>query len=431
MTVQLARRRPQPQPHSLALAPVKGPERLPDLPGPSQLARELEFSSAATYRRAVDLAFMHLEQTRRVLAHRQSQLERASARAEKEQAETTRTYTRQLHTIESRYAAWVREAHARHAGARAEAARPRLEAEAALAEACAAAGPWGALRLEARRLDEARALARELGHLAKRTLGLGGLGDWRAFSSGVRLHAREAEARRSPETAALLDALLQAVMRTHAVQARAKGPDHARALVAEMKALNAPELAALWRLREADAYFTAGLGRVFAEVTRWLRGAEPGAAEAALDRLRLDVEMLARQSARSLKAALALTPPAEPEAAAAVSSALQALAEAERLESGLAQAAAAALQHDLSYLDGEREKGSRLADALVVGMDHTAGRALADARSRLQHARDLETAWLREIQALEQAPSGWERFAWRAWRGLDLDAFWEGRRQGL
>lgn len=417
---------------SLALAPVpsRAEQLAPEPPSPSQLAAELEYAGPDAYRHAVETALQQLQRARRALAQRHAQLAKAEARAEQEQAETAETYARQLRTIQARYASWVLEAHARHEATRRQAAGPRLAAEAALAAACAAAGAHGELRLEARRLGEARAVARGLGQLAKRTLGLGGLGDWRALARGLAPFVHDALERRDPETAAMVDALLQAVLRTHAIQARAQGPEQARALVAEMKALTAPMLASLWRAQASAPYQPAPLGQVFGDVARWLRGAEPGAAEAALDRLRLDVEMVARQSERSLKAALALTP-AEPEAAGAISRAEAALSEAERLEQGLAQAASAALGHDLSYLEREREKGARLADALVVGMDQTAGRALAEARAQLGRTRALEQAWLDELRGLEQAPSAWERFAWRTWHGLDLGGFWVRQRGAL
>jgi hypothetical protein len=98
--------------------------------------------------------------------------------------------------------------------------------------------------------------------------------------------------------------------------------------------------------------------------------------------------------------------------------------QAQRVFTSSEIAAKNVLQSEITRIEAQLEKEIQLADAMVVGMDHTAAKRLAEAKRGHANARKLVVIWGRVLDGLEEV-SGWQKMKWRFGENFDHQAFWD------
>lgn len=388
-------------------------------PHPREVEDKLQFRSAVQYKRAVQLAERYLWQARLAVDRRVASVRKAERQAQLDHEETAGNYVRQVEQAKARYKSLLDQCHHKHRQTVYQARLAASQAEEAYKTALAKIPGYGGLQLKMMALNDSRAVMLSLVTAYKSALGPDGLGNLPTFLAGLDKSIDLARDRRAVVPMQFAESLLKAVVQRQARQIAADKTE-----VEKLKQAGAARLLAVQSfLAEQHVDSTpAAIRTAYFQVHEWLGKATGTPFDLALDRLRRDVEALVRKEATHLEKQI--------EAAIHHSDQLhllQPIAEAydraQRVLVSSEQAAKNVLHQEIARVEQQLEREIQLADAMVVGMDHTAARRLSEAKRAVQNAKKLVGNWKRVLSELEEV-TGWQKFFWRLKENFDHEAFW-------
>jgi hypothetical protein len=417
--------RPQRQPRPAGPAGALVPQRVASIPieppSPKEVADRLEYRNAAQYKKAVATAERFLAQARMAVDRRTASISKQERQATLDHEETVHNYQRQVAAAQSRYKQLIEQANSRHRQGLFQARVALNQAEDVYKEALRGIVGYGELQLQVMALNDARAVTHSLVSAYKSALGPDGLGDLGLFLSNLDKMIDLARDRGTVVPLQFADALVKAVVSRHV---RRAGENKAEA--ERLKQMATARLTSIqgFMLEKPKDQTPQDVRAVYLAVHDWLSKAAGTPFDLALDRLKLDVEATARREATRLQPLI--------EAAAAQCNHLHliqpvaaAYHQAQRVFTRSEVAARNGLQGELARIEGQLEKEIQMADAMVVGMDHTAAKRLAEAKRGYAEARRLVSRWSKTIDDLEEEVSGWQRMMWRFTEGFDHQQFWD------
>jgi hypothetical protein len=155
----------------------------------------------------------------------------------------------------------------------------------------------------------------------------------------------------------------------------------------------------------------------------WLAKTQGTPFELAMDRLKLDVEATTRREQRALEDQMkvAIQTCKRMHEVRPVAEAYQA---AQRVLVSSEQAAKNLLHAEIQRIDGALERELQMAEAMVVGMDHTSAKRLQQAKKDLAGARKMVNRWFRVLEDIQEV-GRWQRLVWRLMEGFDHEAHWD------
>lgn len=388
-------------------------------PHPREVEDRLQFRTAAQYKKAVQLAERYLWQAKLAVERRAASVKKAERQAELDHQETAGNYERQVAQAQARYKAYLDQCHAKHRQAVYQARVAAGQAEDVYKTALNSVPGYGPLRLKAMALNDAKAMTMNLIAAYKSALGADGLGNLPAFLAGLDKTIDFARDRHAVVPMQFAEALLKAVVQRQV-----------RQLAANKEEVEKIKQTAGARLLAVQGFLAEGhqdatppsVRTAYYQVHEWLGKATGSPFELALDRLRRDVETVVRKEQmeldRKIDAAIQhsdnlhlLRPVAE------------SYERAQRVLLSSEQAAKNVLHQEITRIEVQLEKEIQLADAMVVGMDHTAARRLAEAKKAHAGAKKMVVRWQRVMMEIEEI-TGWQRFVWRLRENFDHEAFW-------
>lgn len=399
-------------PSRLASMPIEPPH-------PKEVADKLAFRTAAEYQRAVQCAERYWTQARMAVERRTASIAKAERQAKVDHEETARNYERQVATARQRHQSFVEQVHAKARGAVHSARIAATQAEGVYVAALSAIPGFGPLQLEAMAFHDARNVALALVNAYKAALGPDGLGPLSVFLFGLDRFIDMARDRRAQMPLQFAELLVKAVVQRQVRHYAADAEE-----VARLKRMGGSRLvaiqAALGDLNEEGT--PTVVVSSYRNVREWLAQAKGSPFDLALDRLKLDVETAVRRELARLQPQLELAK-SEAHGLSAIRTVVEAHQRAQRQLFSTEAAARGLLNEELARIDAQLERDMQLADAMVIGMDHTAAQRLAEAKRMQAEAKKMVKRWARVIGDLQDL-SGWQRFRWRVIEGFDLDAFW-------
>jgi hypothetical protein len=417
----------QPRRRMPAVAGTQGalvPQRVASIPieppHPKEVAERLEFRTAAQYKKAVALADRYLMQARMAVEWRAASINKAERQATVDHEETLSNYQRQVNTAQTRYKQLIEQAHAKHRQGLYQARVALNQAEGVYKEALRGIIGYGELQLGAMALNDARAVTHSLVAAYKGALGPDGLGDMPMFLSHLDKTIDLARDRQTVVPLQFADALVKAVLTRHVRKAGENKTE-----VDRLKQMASARLTTIqgFLLEKPKDATPNEIRAVYVAVHDWLSKAAGTPFDLALDRLKLDVESTVRREHARIAPLL--------EAAAQQCNHLHLLQpvaasyhQAQRVFNSSEVAAKHGLQNELARIEGQLEKEIQLADAMVIGMDHTAAKRLAEAKRGYGEARKLVNRWGKLLDELEEV-GGWLKMKWRFTESFDHQAFWD------
>lgn len=410
-----------------ALVPARVASMPIEPPHPKEVRDKLEFTSAATYKKAIQLADRYYWQAQLAVERRAASVRKAERQAQVDQAETQSTYQRQLNAAQVRYRQLVEQAHGKHRQAVFAARQHARQAEDVYKEVLQGVHGYGELQLRSLALADARALTSALIQAYKGALGPDGLGDLAAFLSAFDRVLDLARDRRMVVPVQFAESLIKALVQRQ-VRHLASGGAKAADPKAEAERL---KQAAGQRLT-AIKVFTTEVGgdatppsirTIYFSVHDWLAKAPGTPFELAMDRLKLDVEASTRREQRNLEDQMKVAVQActRMNQIRPVAEAYQA---AHRVLLSSEQAAKNVLHADLQRIEVALQRELQMAEAMVVGMDHTSAKRLAQAKKDLAGARKMVNRWFRVLEDLQEV-GRWQKLVWRVMERFDYEGYWE------
>jgi hypothetical protein len=415
-------------PSGVATMPIEPPH-------PREVRHRLLYTSAVTYKKSVVLAERYVWQARLAVERRDATLKKLERQAEAEKGETRLTYERQLVAAQQRYRSYLEQAHAKHRHAVHHARQAARQAEDVYKAVLQRVPGYGELQLQALALADARALTSSLVQGYRSALGPDGLGEivefLRAFDR-VLDHARDRQMLVPVQFAeAVIKGLVQRQLR-HLAASGGATPE-ARAEGDRIKQAASGRLAAIQDVLAEQGRDTTppSIRTIYFAVQDWLAKAPGSPFDLALDRLKLDVEATSRREQRALEDQMKVAIQACAQAHE-IRPAAEAYQAAQRILSSSEQAARNVLTSDLARVETALEREVQMAEAMVVGMDHSRSKRLAQARKDLVRARKMARRWDLVMDGLQEVGT-WQRLKWRLFEGFDLEVFWSDvqARQGV
>ncbi|MEB3328864.1 MAG: hypothetical protein VKQ33_06490 [Candidatus Sericytochromatia bacterium] len=395
-------------------------------PHPREVRHRLLYTSAATYKKAVTLAERYGWQARMAAERRDATLKKLERQAEAEKGETRLTYERQVAAAQQRYRSFLEQAHAKHRHAVHHARQAARQAEDVYKAVLQRVPGYGELQLQALALADARALTTSLVQGYRSALGPDGLGEivefLRAFDR-VLDHARDRQMVVPVQFAeAVIKGLVQRQLRHLAASAGATPA--ARAEGERIKQAASGRLSAIQEVLAEQGRDTTppSIRTIYFAVQDWLSKAPGSPFDLALDRLKLDVEATSRREQRALEDQMKVAIQSCAQAPE-IRPAAEAYQAAQRILSSSEQAARNVLTSDLARVETALERELQMAEAMVVGMDHSRSKRLAQARKDLVRARKMARRWDLVLEGLQEV-GAWQRLKWRLFEGFDLELFW-------
>jgi hypothetical protein len=388
-------------------------------PHPREVEDKLQFRTAAQYKKAVMLAERYLWQARLAIDRRAGTVKKAERQAKQDHEETGGNFQRQLAQAQSRYKSYIEQCHGKHRQAIYQARVSASQAEDIYKTALASVPGYGQLRLRAMALNDSRAVTLSLVSSYKAALGPDGLGNMHIFLAGLDKTIDLARDRSSVVPMQFAESLLKAV-----VQRQLRNVAADKEEVERLKVAGGGRLMLIQSFLAEQTLDTtpASVRTAYFAVHEWLGKASGTPFDLALDRLKRDVESLIRKEQSHLEHQI--------ETALQHSDNLHLLRpvaesydRAQRVLISSEQAAKNVLHQEISRIEVQLEKEIQLADAMVIGMDHTAARRLAEAKRAYNGARKMAGRWQRVLEELQEI-GAWQRFIWRLTENFDLDCFW-------
>jgi hypothetical protein len=417
----------RPQRQAGALVP-SGVATLPiEPPHPREVRHKLLYTSAATYKKAVQLAERYVWQARMAVERREATLKKLERQADAERGETQLTYERQVGTAQQRYRSFLEQAHAKHRHAVHHARQATRQAEDVYKAVLQQVPGYGELQLQALALADARALTASLVQGYRSALGPDGLGDivefLRAFDR-VLDHARDRQMVVPVQFAeATIKGLLQRQLR-HLAASGGATPE-ARAEGERIKQAASTRLNAIQEVLGEQGRDTTppSIRTIYFAVQDWLGKAPGSPFDLALDRLKLDVEATSRREQRALEDQMKVAIQACAQVHE-IRPAAEAYQAAQRILASSEQAARNVLTSDLARVEVALERELQMAEAMVVGMGHSRSKKLALARKDVVRARKMARRWSLVVEGLQEIGT-WQRLKWRLFERFDVETFWD------
>lgn len=411
------RKRP---PQGAALVP-SGVASVPiEPPYPKEVREKLEFRSAAQYRKAVGLAERFLTQAKLAVERRAASIKKAERQAQVDHEETASNYRRQVTQARTRHRALIEQVHAKHRQALYQARSSASRTEEVYREVLRGLPGYGELVLRSLALQDARVVTHSLVSAYKSALGPDALGDMNVFLYGIDRTLDLARDRGAIAPVRFADALVKAVLHR---QIRRAGADSEE--IERLKQITGT------RVQLMQSFLAEVRGDQLPDVVRdvyqavhdWLAQAAGTPFDVALDRLKLDVDATVRKEQKQLEGQIQLAAH-QCNKLGQVRPVFEAYQEAQRVLISSEHAARGVLNTEVTRLNAQLDKEIQLADAMVIGMDHTAAKRLTEAKRLHGEARKLVGLWRRELESLEEV-GGWQRFVWKMTEGFDYLAFWD------
>lgn len=396
-------------------------------PHPKEVRDKLEFSSAASYKKAIQLADRYYWQALLAVDRREASVRKAERQAQVDQAETQSSYDRQLKAAHQRYRQLIEQAHQKHRQAVFTARQNARQAEDVYKEVLKGVPGYGELQLRSLALVDARSMTTALIQAYKGALGPDGLGDLMAFLNAFDRVLDLARDRRMVVPVQFAESLIKALVQRQ-VRHLASGGAKAADPKADAERL---KQAAGARLTAIKAFTTEQGGdatpptirTIYFSVHDWLAKAPGTPFDLAMDRLKLDVEATTRREQRNLEDQMkvAIQACTRMNQIRPVAEAYQA---AQRVLLSSEQAAKNVLHADLQRIEVALQRELQMAEAMVVGMDHTSAKRLAQAKKDLSGSRKMVNRWFRVLEDLQEI-GRWQKLCWRVMEGFDYEGFWD------
>lgn len=413
-----------------ALVPARVSSMPVEPPHPREVEDKLEFKTAQQYKKAVHLADRYYWQAQLAVDRRMASVKKAERQAKVDHDETASNYQRQVVQAQARYRQYLEQCHAKHRQTLFAARQAANQAELNYKETLRAVPGYGELQLRVLALNDSRAVTLSLIAAYKGGLGPDGMGNITMFLNALDKTIDLARDRQAVVPMQFAEALLKAVVSR---QVRALAADKTE--VERLKQEAGSRLVAIKNfLVEAQTTGTvkggdgtpAAIRSVYFAVHEWLSKAAGTPFELAMDRLKLDVEATVRREQRHLESQIqaAIATSKQMHLIHPVATAYQ---HAQRVLLSSEQAAKNVLHAELTRVEVQLEKEVQMADAMVVGMDHTAAKRLSEAKRSLNDARKMVRIWSRVLGEFEEI-TRWQRFVWRLVDRHDQDAYWEDLR---
>jgi hypothetical protein len=410
-----------------ALVPARVASMPIEPPHPKEVREKLEFSSAASYKKAVQLADRYYWQAQLAVDRREASVKKAERQAQVDTAETQHTYQRQLAAAQQRYRQFQEQAHAKHRAAVFQARQNARQAEDVYKELLTSVPGYGELQLRSLALADARSLTITLIQAYKGSLGPDGLGDLLGFLSAVDRMLDLARDRRMVTPLQFAEALIKGLVQRqvrHLASAGSKIADP-KAEAERLKAAAGARLTAIktFVTEQGGDATPPTIRTIYFSVHDWLAKTQGTPFDLAMDRLKLDVEATARREQRALEDQMkvAIQNCTRMHQIRPVAEAYQA---AQRVLASSEQAARNVLHADLQRVEVALQRELQMAEAMVVGMDHTGAKRLAQAKKDLSNARKMVNRWFRVLEDLQEV-GGWRKFCWRVMEGFEFESYWE------
>ena len=261
-------------------------------------------------------------------------------------------------------------------------------------------------------------------------MGPDGLGNMSGFLSAVDRAIDHARDRRMVVPMQFAESLIKAIaqrqIRHLASQGSKEGLDP-KTEAERIKQAAGSRLTAIKGLTAEQADQTPPCIRtIYFSVHDWLAKAPGTPFDLAMDRLKLDVEATTRREQRALEDQMKVAIQAckRMHEIRPVAEAYQA---AQRVLISSEQAAKNVLHAEIQRIDGALERELQMAEAMVVGMDHTSAKRLQQAKKDLAHARKMVNRWFRVLEDLQEV-GRWQKLMWRMMEGFDYEAYWDDTR---
>ncbi len=410
-----------------ALVPARVASMPIEPPHPKEVRDKLEFSSATSYKKAIQLADRYYWQALLAVDRREASVRKAERQAQVDQADTQSTYQRQLTAAQQRYRQLIEQAHAKHRQAIFTARQNARQAEEIYKEVLKGVAGFGELQLRSLALADARGLTTALIQSYKGALGPDGLGDLTSFLNAFDRVLDLARDRRMIVPVQFGESLIKALVQRqvrHLASGSAKVAD-AKGDAERLKQAAGARLTAIKVfISEVGGDATPPTIRtIYFSVHDWLAKTSGTPFDLAMDRLKLDVEATTRREQRNLEDQMkvAIQACTRMNQIRPVAETYQA---AQRMLLSSEQAAKNVLHADLQRIEVALQRELQMAEAMVVGMDHTSAKRLAQAKRDLSGARKMVNRWFRVMETLQEV-GRWQKFCWRMMEGFDYEAFWD------
>lgn len=430
--MQQTANQPEPQPNQPRRARPVGPvpqgalvpQRVASIPieppHPKEVADKLNYRTASQYKMAVATADRFLTQARMAVERRAASIKKQSAQAAQDHEETLHNYQRQVNAAQTRYKQLIEQAHAKHRQAIYTSRVALNQAEAVYKEALRGVIGYGEMQLQVMALNDSRAVTHSLVAAYKGALGHDGMGDMAAFLSQMDKMIDLGRDRQTTVPLQFADALIKAVLTRHVRRAGENKADAEK--LKQMATARLTTIQGFLMEKRKDATPTE-VRAVYIAVHDWLSKAAGTPFDLALDRLKLDVDATVRREQTRL-APLIETAAQQCNHIHLLQPVAASYHQAQRVFTSSEIAAKNVLQSEITRIEAQLEKEIQLADAMVVGMDHTAAKRLAEAKRGHANARKLVVIWGRVLDGLEEV-SGWQKMKWRFGENFDHQAFWD------
>lgn len=410
-----------------ALVPARVASMPIEPPHPKEVRDKLEFKSAASYKKALQLADRYYWQAQLAIDRRLASVKKAERQSQIDQTDTASSYERQVNAAHQRYRQLVEQSHAKHRQTLFISRQNARQAEDVYKEVLKGVAGYGELALHSLALADARALSTTLIQAYKGSLGPDGLGNIATFLSAVDRaidHARDRKMVVPMQFAeSLIKAIAQRQIRHLAATGSKEGQDP-KTEAERIKQAAGARLTAIKGLTHEQTDQTPPCIRtIYFSVHDWLTKAPGTPFDLALDRLKLDVEATTRREQRALEDQMKVAIQAckRMHEIRPVAEAFQA---AQRVLMSSEQAAKNVLHGELTRIDGALERELQMAEAMVVGMDHTSAKRLQQCKKDLAGSRKMVNRWFRVLEDLQEV-GRWQKLVWRVMEGFDYEAYWE------
>jgi hypothetical protein len=423
MNEGLAAPRQRPALRGSALVPSRVSAMPIEPPHPREVEDKLEFRSAAQYKKAVSLAERYLWQAKLAVDRRKASVKKNERQAQVDHEETAGNYQRQVFAAQARYKQYLDQCHAKHRQAIFQARVAAAQAEEVYKRALDSVPGYGRLQLALMALNDSRAVTQSLVAAYKSSLGPDGMGHLGNFLTALDKVVDFARDRRAVTPMQFAESLLKAVVQRQVRHYAADKHADKAELEKVKQAAGARLLMIQGFLGEGHLDATpAPVRTAYFGVHEWLGKATGTPFELALDRLKRDIDGVSRREEQNLTKQI--------EIAVQQSNQLhllrpvaEAYDRAQRVLLSSEQAAKNVLHQEVARIEQQLEKELQLADAMVVGMDHTAARRLAEAKRALVGARKMVGRWSRVLNELEEV-GRWQKLVWRLTENFDHESFW-------
>lgn len=410
-----------------ALVPARVTSMPIEPPHPREVRQKLEFSSAASYKKAIQLADRFYWQAILAVDRREASVRKAERQAQVDQAETQSSYQRQLTAAQKRYRELIEQAHAKHRQAVFSARQQARQAEEVYKTVLQGVPGYGELQLRSLALADARAMTAALIQAYKGALGPDGLGDMMSFLTAFDRVLDLARDRRMLVPVQFAESLIKALVQR---QLRHLASGGARVTDAKGDAERLKQAAGARLLAIKDFVSEQGtdgtppaIRTIYFSVHDWLAKTPGTPFDLAMDRLKLDVEATTRREHRNLEDQMkvAIQACTRMGQIRPVAEAFQA---AQRVLISSEQAAKNVLHGELQRIEVALQREVQMAEAMVVGMDHTSAKRLAQAKKDLAYARKMVNRWFRVLEDLQEI-GRWQKLCWRVMEGFDHEGYWD------